>query len=295
MLFLLVTGVALQVDKGVSQFAERIRSSALRDEVACAALQRSREFGTDEKCAVNHVIESAGPEGKTVFIVFFRRAWAGAPGKPIGHFEVFDEEGLHLKWFMNANVLDPTDRVLQLGGAPAVVVQQLHNEVPCGEATSSATALLVQTVHVVSLAAPERPILSLFIGPPTRETAVVRKQPGTCETETMGDVAMTLCGPLEERAPAFAWTWSVVCRAQSCTLSVGPSKAVRAGRGTAAFRWAEAQQVLGPSGSADGGFMKFDAANEGMALAAFTAGHGFPVGCGKRVEEKCPDPDAASP
>jgi catechol 2,3-dioxygenase-like lactoylglutathione lyase family enzyme len=114
-LFVVVASVIMQVDGGVSQFAKRIRSPLQREAAACEAL-RLADSGLDDKCAVNHVIETVGPQGKTTFVVFFRHDWGGGgPGKPVGHFEVFDDVGLHIKWFMNANVLEPTDSVLQLG------------------------------------------------------------------------------------------------------------------------------------------------------------------------------------
>lgn len=289
MLWVIVASVVLQVDGGVSQFATRVRSPLQRETAACEALRLAEPSEGDEKCAVNHVIETKGPRGKTTFIVFFRHEWGGGrPGKPIGHFEVFDEGGSHIKWFMNANVLEPTDSVLQLGKGPAVVVQRILSEASCGRATSEASALLVQTLHVVSLAEPEHPILSLFVGPPTRETYVVRKLPAKCETSTLGS---TICGPTEERAPDFTWTWSVACHAASCSLSLGPMKELRDGRAAAAFHWSvPAKRVVGPPGSADGGFLKYEAADGPKAMDKFSAGHGFSTTCKNAGDKNCAEP-----
>ncbi|MDP3503833.1 MAG: hypothetical protein Q8S33_26080 [Myxococcales bacterium] len=238
MLAVVLAAVLTQAVGAPSGFGTCMRSPKLREVAACTAAQAARLPGEDEKCVVNHVIETVGPLGKPVFMIFFGHDWgSGGPGKALGHFEVFDEGGRHLDWFANANVLDDGDTVFVAARAPAMVVQHILLEPSCGRATSEASALMVQSVHVISLASPDRPLLSVFVGPPTRETYVVRTFPQKCETSTLGDVSSTICGSNEERAPAFEWSWGAACASGKCRLAIGPTKELKSGRSMAEFRW----------------------------------------------------------
>jgi len=264
----LVSALLLQLDAGPSSFALRMREPAQREAAACEAyaVLQSNEF---EACAVNHVLETQGPRGRPVFLVFFAHGFDGEDaGVPVGHFEVFDEFSRHLVWAGNANVLGPRDVVLQPTTGPAFVAQAGLYGAPCADAAS------LQGVQVISLADPGVPLLAVIAGPPSRETRVERTSEPT-KPYCMGDVCV---GPISGQwlESVFSWSWAARCRANACELTLGPVDGGVAAR----YRWrAGARRIDGPWGAPDGGFLRLRLEDEWRGISAFSAAHDPNVRC----------------
>lgn len=271
MLTLIAFTIASQVDAG-SSFTERMRDPARRNDAACEALKPEDA----EPCVVSSVLESIDAKGAAVFLVFFHHeSQTEQSDRPLGHFELFDRTGTHLRWYENANVLRDDDVILRPANRPLVVVQSINHQTACDERS------MVQTLHVISVAAPTSPLLNVIVGPSTADSIVVKTVPAV---EPAMQCSGCICvGPVSgsEVAPAFTWSWAARCAAD-CRVELGPREALRAGRPVAVFRWKPAAtKIEGARGATDAGFLRYEPRAEDAAIDAFTARHGISLGCAR--------------
>jgi hypothetical protein len=280
MLWLVVLVITSQADAGAT-FATRMRQPALREAAACEALKADG----DEPCVVSDVLESIDAKRAPVFVVFFHHDWQADAGRLTGHFELFDGSGTHLRWYANANMLNDGDAILRPSRGPLLIAQVLPTQPERGAST-------IQSLHVTSVAAPTVPMLNLAVGPPTSESVALRTMPAVPgKLECHGDVCVQT-GTLKwtETAPAFSWDWRASC-AEECRVEIGPRVVLRAGKPAAVFRWKpSASAVQGPTGSADGGFLRYELRAETQALESFIVGHGEPLSAPGEHSHVCSSP-----
>lgn len=280
-------------DAGVDEsFGAKVRDAAQRDRAICSAMKRGLgadghesvdKWKGDEPCRVNHVITSTGPGGGAAFIVFFGEKWSddfAKPGKALGHFVVLDATGRLLPWFSNANALKRGDVVLeQPAPLPALIAQELAVGAGCDSSAETGRLPPIREIHVVSLAAPESPVLSLIAGPKGTSYEVKSKGPiipGRC----MGDVCTAPMGPITEVHTRYPWTWRASTNANGTRVEIGPLDA-RGPNRRASFVWdAQAQAFSGPDGSASEQFIRFDRSKDPRTSEKFAVAIGAtPASC----------------
>lgn len=239
---LLLLALLAQADAGVD-FAAAVRDPARRTAAACEALTRAGKGY--EGCALNHVVEVENDDGQPRFLVFFKRGLAyEREGRPLGHFGLFDASGALLRPFMDDELLAPEDRLLSLGQAAPLLVQERDWSVPC----ASGPPVVLPRLSVTALTGDGRSKLVLVMASPSKTTRQTRVRRFKSRKDCAGDVCSNAIEYVHElaRVPTQRWNWRIDCTA-GCALRIGTDEALRAGRAAFTLPWnAEMSRFDGP-------------------------------------------------
>jgi hypothetical protein len=254
----------------LAQLPPLLDDPKVRDRALCTLLQRQSSSGAEAACEdadvsvcrVNAVAVDKGSGARVVFKAegFDRAGWG--PGVRRGHVLIVAPDGRLSSIFDNDNVSEEGSALFDYTGngqlALALVVP-IAATVP--DPGSPPSEVLVQQLAVAPVAAQDKPLLVLLVGPPLESELKCRdgSRPGPHpqvepERHCIGATCATYAReePEPDCPSNFAWTWRFRpdAKGQSPNIEIGPWEALDAGHPVATYVWSPAsKRYTGPEGS----------------------------------------------